>query len=129
MPGRTDDEIERTDDVALRVVHRVFRRFAHVHLRGVMIDDVKLLRSEQLVNLPCLPDIQFHKPCGGIEILTLARDQIVHNNNLMTVRVVAIANMRPNESGATGNKNFHAAHVYQADWCVTTTKSPVIVPP
>jgi len=61
------DQIERADDVHIAIVYRVGDRPPYIHLRGMMINDIRPLLLEDLGELRA-PDIHLIEHSIRIEI-------------------------------------------------------------
>src|SRR5881396_2472078 len=99
-------EIERAQHVDIGVGARIVDRDDHGRLRGVVIDHIGALALEDLAELRAA-DIHRIELGGGIDLLTPAASQTVHDNNLMPGAHVRVHHVRPNEPGAAGDQDLH----------------------
>ena len=85
-PGpRPLEEIEQPEDVDLRVEHRIRDRAAHVHLRGMMVEDREPPTRHHVTRLR-RTHVGLRQLHAGGQILASAGGQIVQDDHLVARR-------------------------------------------
>src|SRR5205085_12506690 len=107
MLDRLLQDVQCPEDIHLGIEDWIFHRFSDIHLRSKMHDDIGPFIAKHPFESPTL-NIQLEKPSGAIEISPFSSGQIVYDYHLMPFLDKAIDQMRPNKTGTSGHKYFHA---------------------
>jgi len=102
------EDIEKAEHIVAGVIDGILDGAAHIHLRGMMIDDLDLVAFENIDELRVL-DIHLVKDRFGVEVLPPARAQVIHHNDLVAGGDIGIGDLRGDKTGAAGDEDFHAA--------------------
>src|SRR5262249_1171617 len=108
-PGvpRRFEQRDGAEDVRAGVEGRVGDGAAHVHLRGVVVQDVRMLGADQFGRLR-VEDVELVEARLRVQVLTLAGAQVVDHEHLVAGRQVGVDHVRADEARAAGHQDLHA---------------------
>ncbi len=100
-------EVEGADDVNLGVEDGLLHGFAHVRPRRLMVNDLRALGGEDLLQALGVADVEVIEPGPRIDVFALPRGEIVHHGHLVAPLDQSIHHVRADKARPSGNQNFH----------------------
>ena len=102
------DQVQKSDDINLRVEGRIRDGAPHVHLRGHMINRLGPLARDDLAHRGRVAKIHLMQPRLRIDLMALAGRQIVEDRDIACALFdQRIDRMRPDKARAAGYENSH----------------------
>ncbi len=106
-PARGLEQADRAQDVGARIEERVGDRAAHVHLRGVQVQDLRPLDADQRGGARVL-DVELVEARSGIQVVAAAGGEVVDDDHLVARGHAGVHHVRADEARAAGHEDLHA---------------------
>src|ERR1051325_10999543 len=100
-------ETDAANHVHVGVVDRVVNRFTHVRVGRVMIDQIRTLGGNNIFQVSAA-QVDLVELRAVIDIASLSRNQVVHDDDVVTALNKRVHQVRSDKSGAAGDEDLHS---------------------